>query len=88
VRELPPPVSDILPPPRLLAAARVLAGLSQRELATQAGIATSVIGRYEAGHSRLRSDSFEAILQVLRARGIRFVDATDKIAMGVLLIRT
>jgi hypothetical protein len=79
--------SGNLPPPRLLAAARALAGLSQRELATEAGVAASSIGRYEAGLSRFRSDSFEAILGALRRHGIRFIDETPEVAMGVYLIR-
>jgi predicted transcriptional regulator len=76
-----------LPPPRLLAAARALIDLSQRELAAAAGIATSLVARYEAGHSMLRSDSFGAILAVLHHRGVRFVEATNEITMGVLLLR-
>jgi transcriptional regulator with XRE-family HTH domain len=78
---------DILPPPRLLTAARALAGLTQRELAQAAGINTSLIGRYEAGLSTLRSDSFNAILTALRRYGIRFVGETDEVAMGVLLLK-
>jgi transcriptional regulator with XRE-family HTH domain len=83
----PPRTSGMLPPPRLLAAARVLVGLSQRELAAEAGLAASVVGRYEAGLSTLRSDSFGAILTVLRGRGIRFADETEEVAMGVFVLR-
>jgi predicted transcriptional regulator len=82
-----PRLSASLPPPRLLAAARVLVGLSQRELAALARIGTSTIARYEAGLSDLRGSSFDAILTVLRQRGIRFVDSTDEIAMGIVMLR-
>jgi transcriptional regulator with XRE-family HTH domain len=80
-------MSTVLPPPRLLAAARVLVGLSQRELAAEAGLDRSLIGRYEAGLSMLRADSLGAILVVLKAHGIRFVEDMDGVEMGVLLVR-
>jgi predicted transcriptional regulator len=81
------PLSAPLPAPRLLAAARVLAGLSQRELAATAGIGTSTIARYEAGLSGLRGVTFQRILDALRKHGIRFVDSTDEIEMGVVALR-
>ena len=80
--------SGSIPPPRLLAAARVLVGLSQRELATEAGLAVSSVGRYEAGLSGLRSGSLAAILKVLAKRGIRFVDPTYEVEVGLVLLRT
>jgi transcriptional regulator with XRE-family HTH domain len=79
--------SAIPPQPRLVAAARVLIGLSQRELAAAAGVAIASIARYEAGTSTLRSNSFAAILTVFRAHGVRFVEETEEIAMGVLLLK-
>jgi transcriptional regulator with XRE-family HTH domain len=66
----------------------MLVGLSQRELAKAAGLATSSVSRYETGLSTLRADSFGAILSVLRSRGIRFMEETDDVAMGVMLMRT
>lgn len=83
-----PRTSSNLPSPRLLAAARSLVGLSQGELAVAAGLAKSSIGRYEAGLTALRSDTLGAILAVLRARGVRFVEETDEVAMGLLLMKT
>ena len=62
--------------------------MSQRELATEAGLAVSSVGRYEAGLSGLRSDSLAAILRVLAKRGIRFVDPTDEVEAGLVLLRT
>lgn len=78
---------SILPPPRLLAAARVLVGLSQRELAAEAGLAVSSVGRYEAGLSTMRADSLGSILAVLRKRGVRFLEETGEVAMGILLLK-
>lgn len=74
--------SGPLPPPRLLAAARLVIGMSQRELAAAAGVATSSLSDYEAGRSTLRSDTFNAVLAVLRKHRIRFIDETDEIEMG------
>ena len=71
----------------MLAAARVLVGLSQRDLATEAGLAVSSVGRYEAGLSGLRSDSLAAILGVLARRGVRFIDPTDEVEAGLVLLR-
>ena len=48
----------------------------------------SSVGRYEAGLSGLRSDSLAAILVVLAKRGIRFVDPTDEVEMGLVLLKT
>ena len=79
--------SGAIPPPRLLAAARVLVGLSQRDLAAEAGLAVSSVGRYEAGLSGLRSDSLAAILGVLARRGVRFIDPTDEVEAGLVLLR-
>jgi hypothetical protein len=87
VREPSPSISSILPPPRLLAAARVLVGITQRELATEAGLDRSLIARYEAGLSLLRADSFGAILVVLRNYGVHFVEESEKVEMGVQLVR-
>ena len=66
----------------------MLVGLSQRELAAEAGLAVSSVGRYEAGLSGLRSDSLAAIFKVLAKRGIRFVDPTDEVEVGLVLLRT
>jgi transcriptional regulator with XRE-family HTH domain len=71
----------------VLAAARVLVGLTQRELASAAGLAASSVARFEAGRSTLRADSLGAILAVLKARGIRFVEETDEIAEGVVRVK-
>jgi transcriptional regulator with XRE-family HTH domain len=87
VRKPVPPPSNVFPPPRLLAAARVLVGLTQRQLAAQAGVDRSLISRYEAGATMLRADSFGLIFAVLKRNGISFVEETDSVAMGVTLLR-
>ena len=86
----PPPLtaSGSIPSPRLLAAARVLLGLTQRDLAAEAGLAVSSIGRFEAGLTGLHSASLAAILSVLRKRGVRFLDPTDEIEAGLVLLRS
>jgi transcriptional regulator with XRE-family HTH domain len=80
-------ISGGLPLPRALAAARALVGMSQRELATAAGLSTRSVAGYEAGLSMLRADNLGAIMGVLRQRGIRFLEESDDVAMGVLLLR-
>ena len=75
-----------MPSPRLLAAARVLVGLSQKELAAEAGVSATVIGRYKSGATTLRSNSLDAILTALRRNGVRLVDPTEEVAMGVVLL--
>ena len=74
-----------IPTPRLLAAARMLANMSQKDLATEAGLSTSVIGRYEAGLSNMRAETFERIVVILRGRGIRFLGASATISMGLVV---
>ena len=61
--------------------------MTQGELAEAAGLAKSSVGRYEAGLAGLHSNRFGAILAVLRERGVRFVEETDEVAVGVLLLR-
>ncbi|WP_439598756.1 helix-turn-helix transcriptional regulator [Falsiroseomonas sp.] len=56
--------------PRLLTAARVLAGLTQAELAHAAGVATSVLQALEQGRSDPKLSTVIAIFQALRARGV------------------
>lgn len=81
------PKPPIFPPPRLVAAARVLAGLSQRELGLEADVARSIIGRYEAGHRGLHARTLEAIVTVLRDYGVRFVNGSDDVVVGLLLTK-
>jgi transcriptional regulator with XRE-family HTH domain len=55
-------MSSRLDPARLLRAARVRAGLTQRELARRAGSCQSVVARVETGHTRPASDTLARLL--------------------------
>ncbi|WP_158933127.1 helix-turn-helix domain-containing protein [Acidisphaera sp. S103] len=80
-------ISVGLPLPRALAAARALVGITQRKLAAEAGLSTGSVARYEAGISMLRADNLGAIVAVLKRHGIRFLEETDEVEMGVMLLR-
>lgn len=80
-------MSGAMPGPRALRAARALTGLSQRELAVATGLSTRSIAGYEAGSSNMRSDNLGAVVTALRRRGIRFLEESDEVEMGVLLLR-
>ena len=82
-----PPATAGIPPPRLMAAARVLAGLSQNSLAEAAGINRTNLARFELGTSLMRSDTLAKVIAALEARGIRFIPQTDGLEMGVALVR-
>src|SRR5260370_41403940 len=71
--------------PRLLVAARTLAGLSQPELAAEAGIAPSVLGAIEQGRSDPRQSTVLAIIDALKARGVVLVPESDRTAWGVVV---
>jgi transcriptional regulator with XRE-family HTH domain len=64
---------QLLPPPRLVTAARILVHLSQSELAKQAGVNVATLGRYERGETNAQIDTLDAILRALRAHGIHFI---------------
>lgn len=72
--------------PRLLAAGRALAGLSQAELAAAAGVSLKVVQRFESGSADPRLSSLQAMEDALRARSIEFVAPTDRHLGGVLLV--
>ena len=63
----------------------MLAGLSQRELAEEAAVTKSIIGRYEAGHRGLHARSLQAIVAVLHDYGISFVAESGDVVVGLLL---
>ena len=68
-------------------AARVLAGLSQAELAAQAGVAVSVLARFEQGLSQPRLGTIRAVLAVLAAHGIELTGETERYAGGIGLLK-
>ncbi len=73
--------------PRVLVAARVLAGMSQPELAAAAGIAVSVLQAIEQGRSDPRLSTVLALVDALKARGINLVPETERVAWGVLVTK-
>ena len=70
----------MLPSPRLIAAARVLAGLSRTELAAKAGIHVNALKRLEQGQTNPRASTIEAVVSVLSDHGIEFLgEAPDRL---------
>lgn len=55
---------------RVIAAARMLAGLDQLELAAAAGLSPSTVSRIEQGRRNVRQDTLQAVSQALEQRGI------------------
>jgi transcriptional regulator with XRE-family HTH domain len=78
----------MLPSPRLIAAARVLLGLSQAELAQRAGLHVNVVRRFETGRTSPRVSTLEALLKVFAAAGVEFVSGSDRIEGGIILRRS
>ena len=76
-----------MPPPRLLAAGRVLAGLSQRDLAKAAGVSSNSIARYESGVANMRADNLGALVEVLRGLRVRFVGESRDAELGLELVK-
>jgi len=77
----------MLPAPRLVTAARILLKLSQSDLAAEARIGIATLRRYERGDTNPRADKLDAILRALRAHGVRFVEETDTVSMGIVLMK-
>ena len=63
----------MLPSPRLLAAARILANVTQAELAKRAGVSVSALRRLEVGDTNARVGTVEALTTALIACGIEFL---------------
>ena len=70
--------------PKLLAAARVLSGLSQAELAGEAGVHRNAVQRIESG-ADLRTSTLKALLDVLERHGVEFVAKSPTHVGGVML---
>lgn len=65
----------MLPSPRLLAAARMLANVTQAELAELAGVSVSAVRRLEVGDTDARARTVEAFAKTMAALGVEiFVD--------------
>ncbi len=55
---------------RVMAAARMLAGLDQIELAAAAGLSPSTISKLEQGRKNVRQDTLRAVGQALERLGV------------------
>ena len=55
---------------RVIAAARMLAGLDQRQLAAAAGLSPSTISKIEQGRRNVRQDTLRAVSQALEQLGV------------------
>ncbi|MBL6080754.1 helix-turn-helix transcriptional regulator [Belnapia sp. T18] len=73
--------------PRLLVAARVLAGLNQSQLANAAGVAVSVLQAIEQGRSDPKLSTMLALVDALKARGVMLAPETERVAGGVLVMK-
>jgi transcriptional regulator with XRE-family HTH domain len=71
----------------LLVAARVLAGLSQRELAQEAGVSLSVLQAIEQGKSDPRLSTVLALVDALRRHDIQLLGEDERALGGVLALR-
>ena len=73
--------------PCLFTAARILAGLSQADLAAEAGIAVSVVARFEQRKTQPRLSTLRAILGVLDRHGVEFMAESERHVGGIALIK-
>lgn len=73
--------------PVVIVAARVLAGLSQEELADAAGIPLGTLKNLEQGRADPRHSTVLALIDTLAKRGVRFMMESDRIAWGVYVER-
>jgi transcriptional regulator with XRE-family HTH domain len=72
---------------RLLVAARVLAGWSQQELATAAGVGLNTVLGLETGNRDTRTSSLQRILNALLTRGVEVTLGSERWAYGVQIVR-
>ncbi len=55
---------------RVVAAARMLAGLDQEQLATEAGLSASTVSKIEQGRRNVREETLRAVQQALERSGV------------------
>ncbi len=69
---------------RVIAAARMLAGLDQHQLAAAAGLSPSTISKIEQGRKNVRQDTLKAVSRALENLGIDLTqnDRTEHHAAG------
>lgn len=81
------PRSQMIRSPRLLVAARALAGLSQDQLAEASGLEVSVLKKLEQGRTDPRNSTVIALVNALEQRGVRFMSRSGRVAWGVYVER-
>jgi transcriptional regulator with XRE-family HTH domain len=77
-------MSPLLARGRVVAAARMLAGLDQHQLAAAAGLSPSTISKIEQGRKNVRQDTLRAVARALEGMGIDLTqnDRTGHHAVG------
>lgn len=65
--------------PQVCKAARAIAGLTQRELACAADIATPTIADFERGARRPHANNLKAVQHVFESLGIKFILNNEEI---------
>lgn len=73
------------PPARLLRAARIALGLSQRKLAELSGLNERTIYRVESGKAEM--ESVVAVHRTLVHAGIEFIDETETRGPGIFVAK-
>ena len=71
-----------------MAAARMLLGMSQRDLARLSGISCGALQRLESGRVSSRLATYDAVVRALAEHGIRFLEATGTVAGGIYLLQS
>lgn len=72
----------------ILRAARVLAGLSQDELASAAGVSRQIVVRLESGEPSISIGHLERIRTAIEKAGVAFLPSTDERGPGIAALRT
>ena len=72
---------------RLLVAGRVLAGLSQQELATEAHVALSVVRAIEQGKSDPKLSTVRALVSALREHEVEILVENHRSLGGLRLLK-
>jgi transcriptional regulator with XRE-family HTH domain len=71
----------------ILRAARVLAGLSQDDLAEAANVSRQIVGRLESGEPSISIGHLEKIRGAIERAGVDFIPSTDERGPGVAVRR-
>lgn len=73
--------------PRLFVAARVLAGWTQQELASAAGVGLNTVQGLETGLRQTRTSSLQRVLDALLTQGVEVTLGSERWAYGVQVLR-